>query len=210
MTDIVDFRLSAKKACKLMFSAYYQPADLEISESVSIEGVQADIVPADGLRVLVVHGTNEGWDWFRFNFRFLTETRDGDTRRWHSGFLSYANIVYSFAKNKNIDVIIGHSLGAAAAQIVGSSLAIPSICLASPRPLFGASQPDNAHYVVNICRVDDTICNLPPPFVDFHHVGPVHWLTPRAINVGEDHRVDKYIAAIEELGDPITDTIVEV
>lgn len=109
---------------------------------------------------------------------------------------------YGFAKPLKNDIkhVIGHSLGAASAQIVGPSLGKPTVCFASPKPLlFG--RPPRPDLVVNYCREDDLICRVPPGLFDgligFAHVGAVVWLKPSARNLGEDHRIDNYIEELE-------------
>ncbi len=176
----------------------------DIVESIDIDGVQAVTLKN---KVLVIPGTNEFADWFNFNLEVFADGRPervgfdvvpGDSgARWHAGFLKHARYVYTFAKPQGIRLVIGHSLGAASAQIVGSSLGIPTIAFASPRPLLGGARFRGEGWVVNVCRTDDTVCHVPPDFLGFRHVGSVYWLSPPTPHVGEDHRIDAYIEAIE-------------
>lgn len=182
--------LSALQACHLIAADY---AGRTAPERLDIDGVQASIL-ADG--VLLIRGSDERTDWIR-NFRFFPITDKGDTTRWHRGFLAHARIAYAFAKGKNISCVIGHSLGAACAQIVASSLGVPGIAIASPRPLWGAA-PAGANQIRNWCRTDDLVCSLPPSCFGFRHVGSVRWLRPTESHDGEDHRISHYIRALEE------------
>ncbi len=177
----------------------------DVVETIDLRGVQAAVLKRG---VLFIAGTNEFSDWFEFNFDFIHDgpadqhgfsMAPGDSGAvWHAGFLEHAQIVYAFAKPQKISAIIGHSLGAASAQIVGASLGIPSIAFGSPRPLQGAAKFRNEGFVLNVCRTDDTLCHLPPRFFGFRHVGSVHWLSPPAPDVGEGHSIRSYIEALEQ------------
>ena len=152
-------------------------------------GVQAHFTK-DG--TLVVAGTNEWSDWWKFNFA----VGRGATRPWHAGFLRYAQTVYTWVKAEGFDIklITGHSLGAAAAQILGHSLpGVETICFASPKPL-GPKTHATISRVLNICRTDDLVCRVPP---HFGHVGGVEWIDPKH-HFGEDHRIKHYIEAMKE------------
>ena len=172
--------------------------------SIDVRGVQAEYLK-DG--TLVIPGTNELSDWFEFNFDLVSssgneghgfEVSPGDSgARWHAGFLEHAQLVYAFAKPLKPKLIIGHSLGAASAQIVGTSLRTPTIAFASPRTHRGRTQIPGEGWVVNICRTDDTVCHVPPNFLGFRHVGSRYWISPNEVNDGEDHRMDNYIALME-------------
>ncbi|SER81220.1 hypothetical protein SAMN04490244_10374 [Tranquillimonas rosea] len=198
--------LSLLEAAQMMLRVYDRDRDpeLEIVQQIDIRGVQACTLKGG---ILVIPGTNEFSDWFQFNFDLGGRDRverhgfavaHGDSgARWHGGFLEHAQIVYTFAKPQPLRYIIGHSLGAASAQIVGASLKLPTIALASPRTLRGDRPFPGEGWVVNVCRTDDTVCHVPPDFMGFRHLGSVYWLSPPEVNVGEDHRVDKYIALME-------------
>lgn len=187
------------RAFELLSLAYYRPGDMEIEHSLDIEGVQAEIVKVEDERLLIIHGTNEPDDWFRFNFMALPAQAKGDSGLvWHGGFLRYAQIVYGFAKNRGCTAVTGHSLGAAAAQIVGPSLKLPTLAVASPRPLLSKEQPPNHDMVQNFVRTDDTITGLPPSFFGYRHVGQVFELRPKEPHAGEDHRIEHYIAMIRD------------
>ena len=176
------------EAADLIARAY--EGKLDAPHQLDQDGVQA-FVTAD--RILVIPGTNEPSDWFRFNFK----VGRGVTRAWHQGFLDHSRVVYDFAKSLNPRLIVGHSLGAASAQIVGYSLHVDTIAFASPKPLrYLPQMPSHGFaWVQNICREDDMVCALPPNFL---HVGKVEWLTPKRHHWGEDHRIDNYIAVMKE------------
>ena len=177
----------------------YAGALPNVLERIDLNGVQSAIFLVGEEKVLLIRGTNQMSDWLRYNFNFLPENAPGDHYKWHGGFLRHAQIAYAFAKNKGVTLVIGHSLGAAAACIVATSLAIPAITFATPRPLFGPELPPSSSLIVNYCRVDDLVAMVPPSFLGFGHCGQVHWLETHGNHVGEDHRIQHYIELLELL-----------
>ena len=179
------------KAADLIDQAY--EGKIDSIAQLDRDGVQA-FVTAD--RVLVIPGTNELSDWWKFNFKVVR----GATRSWHAGFLKHAQAVYKFAKGLDVRRITGHSLGAASAQIVGYSLKINTIAFASPKTLAAEwwVSDSNRFLIENICRVDDLVCAVPP---NFQHVGTVQWLTPKRHHWGEDHSISNYVDAMREAND---------
>jgi hypothetical protein len=190
-------------AAKVMQAVYDETNDDDVKMRIDIRGVQA-VYLKDG--TLVIPGTNELSDWFEFNFDVISPTMGhgfeivpGDSgAQWHAGFLEHAQTVYAFAKPLRPKLIIGHSLGAASAQIVGMSLKTPTIAFASPRTNRGNVRLGGEGWVVNLCRADDTVCHVPPNFLGFRHIGSVYWMMPEEIHEGEDHRIDKYLALIDK------------
>lgn len=194
------------EAAHLMDQAYNDKAALQADKSISLKGMEAHFVRAK--RVLIIEGTNSLDDWWRYNFDLFAnpKTVDGDNKRkdgepsayYHEGFYNHAMRAFAFAKAywNEIDFVIGHSLGAASAQIAGPSLGKRTVAFASPKPLL-RGDPLAPELVTNICREDDLICRLPPGIfggaIGFGHIGEVEWLTPATRHPGEDHRIDKYI-----------------
>jgi hypothetical protein len=189
-------------AARLLAIDYREPKALTTLATLEVGGCCARIVTVDAdAPVLLIRGTDQATDWL-YNLRFLPMPRmeDGDTRTWHRGFLIYARHVYSFARGwraggRKLAGIAGHSLGAAAAQIVGPSLRVPTLAFASPRPLWSRQQPTGHRLVTNWCRTDDWVCKLPP--IGFQHVGQVTWLKPASRNCGEDHGIRRYVELLE-------------
>lgn len=203
-------------AAKLMGRIYDEKARKKekIRHSIDTEGVQAYYL-ADG--TLVIPGTNESLDWVDFNLEafnvigagqsmFTTKMGDSGNYEWHAGFLEHAFRVYTFASILQPRLIIGHSLGAASAQIVGSSMGVPTLAFASPRPLRQRrrrrgetkQQPKGAGYVLNLLRSDDLVCDVPPRWLGFTHVGQVVRMNPWGIHLGEDHRINHYMDAMKD------------
>lgn len=191
--------LGPLQAIRLIVADYAESLPGEVLERLDIEGVQSAIFVAGGHKVMLIRGTNEKRDWL-YNLDFMpTAYLPGDTWKWHRGFLKHAQIAYAFAKGKGIDLVIGHSLGAAAASIVAISLGVPAICFASPRPLFGHETPPGAAQIVNYCRVDDIITGLPFAGLGFNHCGQVRWLEPHGFHLGIDHFAVHYIPLLDLL-----------
>ena len=159
---------------------------LQVNE-IDHDGAQAMML-RDG--TLVIPGTNEKSDWSNFNFN-VGKGEAG--RTWHAGFLKHAMAVYPFGKGAGAKLVIGHSLGAASAQIVAASLGIPAICFASPRPLRGQSRVKGEHRVLNVCRADDPVCSLPLPLLGFRQIGKVCWLRPSDPDEPGGHNLKSYL-----------------
>ena len=156
--------------------------------------------------VLVIPGSNELVDWFRnfdtfriagqrFNARAATRHKTGAF--FHSGFYKHAGLILEFAKDNRAKFIIGHSLGAAAAQILGTSLNVPTVGFASPRVKKGNGRLKNEDKVLNICRVDDLVTRVPPSEVGFRRLGQSVRLIPPQTNPGMDHSMPHYIDALK-------------
>ncbi|SIS83110.1 hypothetical protein SAMN05421759_104138 [Roseivivax lentus] len=190
--------LKVLDAADLIRDAYANDLGDRVQTAIDIRGVQAYFLK-DG--TLVIPGTNEFSDWFDFNLRFGNvdvqghgfEVVPGDSGTlWHGGFLEHAQIVYTFAKGLRPKFIVGHSLGAASAQIVGASLAVPSIAFASPKTCRSRQRMPGEGWVLNICRIDDAVCHVPPSFLGFRTIGSHYWLTPPEADADEDHRIHNY------------------
>jgi len=164
----------------------------QIIHSYNKDGVQACILKGG---LLVIPGTNEKRDWWRFNFNVL---RGFSGSLWHDGFYNHARTVFNWAKPLKPRFIVGHSLGAASAQIVGMSLGVPTIAFASPRPLKGRLVSTQGRWIININRRDDRVCGLPPLAAGFNHVGRADWIGPLRFNFGEDHRMGNYIGLLKQ------------
>jgi len=99
----------------------------EVKAHMARRGAQAHMMKHG---VLIIPGTNELLDWFvnfdvyRIMGRKFRRDERGRGRTgaiFHAGFLRHANAIYRFAKDNNAQFVIGHSLGAATAQILGTS-----------------------------------------------------------------------------------------
>ncbi len=175
-----------------------------VKAHVDIAGAQAHMM-AHG--VMVIPGSNDLLDWFN-NFdvyRILGKSfRRGQKGRgstgavFHAGFLRHASRLQRFAKDNHVQFLIGHSLGAATAQILGASLGVPATGFASPRVKFGRGRLKNEGLVLNICRADDLVTRVPPSEAGFRRLGKTVRLVSKATNPGMDHSMDHYIDALKE------------
>ncbi|MHA6326179.1 alpha/beta hydrolase family protein [Roseivivax sp. CAU 1753] len=197
-------KLNLLDAAELIRDAYANNLGDRLHTTIDIRGVQAFYLKD---RTLVIPGTNEFSDWFDYNLRFGHydtpghgfDVVPGDSGTlWHAGFLAHAQIVYTFAKGLRPKFIVGHSLGAASAQIVGASLAKPTIAFASPKTCQSRQRMPGEGWVVNICRIDDTVCHVPPAFLGFRTIGSHYWLTPTEADPGEQHRIENYTELLSQ------------
>ncbi|MEM6577600.1 MAG: hypothetical protein AAF678_03840 [Pseudomonadota bacterium] len=93
---------------------------------------------------LVITGSDSWQDYLFYNLRpwrplprmreiDQLSTPDLPKGAFHKGFLLHAARVKRFLGDQTPKFIVGHSLGAAAAQILGTGLGVPTVCLASPQ-----------------------------------------------------------------------------
>ena len=97
--------MNVLEAAELVRTVYYEKNASRIRHQIDVKGVQAAFLEGE---ILVIPGTNEFSDWFRFNFDVYDlfggesegfEVSRGDSgARWHAGFLEHAQTVYAFAK----------------------------------------------------------------------------------------------------------------
>ena len=93
------------------------------------------------------------------------------------------------------DYIIGHSLGAAATQILSKSYHVPGIAFAAPRPRKHRGTLANTDLCLCINRSDDPVCALPG---SFNHIGTVHLCKASSSVFGPDHKMKHYRKVIDE------------
>lgn len=157
--------------------------------------------------VMIVPGSNELLDWFQNfdvyriagrSFGKRDKGRGHNGAMFHEGFQRHAARLQSFARDNHARYIIGHSLGAATAQILGTALGIPAIGFASPRVRFGGGKLKNEGGVLNICRIDDLVTRVPPSEAGFRRLGLTVRLVSARTNPGMDHSMEHYIAALNE------------
>ncbi|WP_049644384.1 lipase family protein [Candidatus Rhodobacter oscarellae] len=124
-------------------------------------------------------------------------TRGASGRIWHTEIYEHARKIYDFAAKHQPRMLIGHGLGAGAAQILSTSLDIPAICFGSPMSLRGRRWVKGENKVLNICRRDDLITRFPPVWLKFRHVGKVHWISTGNPKPKTGHEISDYVHAIE-------------
>lgn len=186
----------------LLAQAAYKPASIKspgIADSLDEKHVQAHLT-TNG--ILLLPGSNSLLDYAHYNLRVFnvggskfrlaskTTERGASGTQWHQGFLKYSRVVYDWVGHRKPKLIIGHSLGAAAAQILSKSWNRHAIGFAAPRPKKGGGSVAHDDKCLLVCRLDDVVCSLAP---DFHHLGDARFLEPPAINWGGDHSMKNYI-----------------
>lgn len=201
------------KDAALLAQASYKPHLIkspQIVDSLDQGGVQAHIT-SNG--ILLLPGSNSLLDYAHFNLRVFnvggkkyrlsskSTERGASGTVWHQGFLKYSKAVFDWVGTRRPKLIIGHSLGAAAAQILSKSWNRHAIGFAPPRPKKGSGAVANDDKCLLICRVDDIVCGLTP---GFHHLGDARFLEPKSINWGGDHSMKNYIRILDKNNGPDT------
>ena len=177
--------------------AHLPPVRMEINEG----HVQAYLLSDN---TLVIPGSNELIDYTDANLVTGRQKISWDKMGkaagnaiWHKGFAQHAATIANKLGRAKPTFILGHSLGAAAAQILGCVYGAPAIGFASPMPRRGTTRLKNERYVLNVVRNDDTVCRMPPKRFGFRRVGNTEVMKPRGINFGEDHSMKQYIKLME-------------
>ncbi|WP_299724779.1 peptidoglycan-binding protein [uncultured Tateyamaria sp.] len=198
---------------------------LHVTKRCTKPGVEAYML---NNRCLLIPGSNSLNDYLRFNLRLWgvgkrklsfrqeakrqkvdTRTRLGFSRTvWHQGFFQHANKIRTWIGDDPNDwptMIIGHSLGAASAQILSKTWATPAIGFAAPRPRKSNGPIALEELSLSICRDDDIVCFLPS---SFHRMGQTSILRHKSPRGGLNHNMDAYIDALNNrkpnLGIPTT------
>ena len=169
-------RFSLSDAAKLA-EASYTPANITSPRIIDRlqDGSDVDAMVLEG-GTLLLPGSNSLNDYVKFNLRVFNvgNTRyrldDPATERgasqtiWHQGFLSYAKHVFDWLGPRKPTYIIGHSLGAAAAQILCRTYLVPTIGFAAPRPKRVNGPVKSDDLCLTVCRTDDLVVGLVPGF----------------------------------------------
>ncbi|WP_368185091.1 hypothetical protein [Aestuariibius sp. HNIBRBA575] len=197
------------KDAAILAEASYSPSGINsprILHSCPDADVQGHFLDGD---ILLLPGSNSIRDYIRFNLRVLNlgnvklalsgdKTEKGTSgTTWHQGFLSYSRVLTTWLSglNKKPKLIIGHSLGAASAQILCRTYGAPAICFAAPRPKFikGAVKHDEKLLIIN--RSDDLVPGMPP---SFSHMGKIHLLSPAKKRRFPAHAMKHYRSILNE------------
>lgn len=178
-----------------------------VIKSLDHDDVQAHLLEGN---ILLLPGSNSVRDYVKFNLRPLrignqrmvlkhaTDTQKGASgTKWHQGFLQYSIEIFEWLKKENVtpNYIIGHSLGAAAAQILSKTYNAPAIGFAAPRPKWskhGVVQ-DGRCLLVN--RSDDPVPKVPSTY---HHMGKTKLFKSKKHRTLFAHSMGHYIDVIKE------------
>ena len=181
--------------------------------------MQGYFIEKDGIKFLIVLGSNELVDWF-YNFWFrLSETpyKSAGTRKEikvHKGFyrsyLRIRELVLEGVKNDDKVFVYGQSLGAAVGTIAALDIQYnypdkniglmttggPRVGNAEFRESFSRRVPDSVRYVYG----GDIVTIVPPKWTGYRHVVDETLLGPkRRIRLSiVDHMMPAYIAGLIE------------
>ena len=178
----------------------------KIRVSLNHDDVQAHLLEGN---ILLLPGSNSVRDYLKFNLRPLRlggkqiRLRDGDTEkgasgtRWHQGFLRYSKVIYDWLETENIrpNFIIGHSLGAAAAQILSKSYDTPAIGFAAPRPKRTRNRVVKDGRCLLLNRSDDIVPKVPS---EFSHMGRATLFKTKVDKRFMAHAMPRYVAIVDE------------
>lgn len=194
--------------------------DLKVVKRCPVKGVEAYMLNNG---CLLIPGSNSLADYLRFNLRIWnvgkrklslreearkldveTGTHTGFSRTvWHQGFFRHANTIYKWIGKDPHDwpkLIVGHSLGAASAQILSKTWAAPAIGFAAPRTRKSSGKIALEELSLSICRDDDIVCFLPN---SFHRMGQTCVLRHKKPKPGLNHDMGSYIDAMKNPGSGI-------
>ena len=206
MTHSYDIKLAAQMAEASYEGRKNDSLAVAIRAELDEDDVQALFLKGD---ILLIPGSNSVADYLKFNLRVLNiggklyrlnddTTEAGASRTiWHQGFLRFAQVIFAWLERENLrpKYIIGHSLGAAATQILVRSYGVPGIGFAAPRPRRSSGTIKHSELCLCINRDDDTVCDLP---TSFHHMGHVHRAQAKSSVFGPDHSMKHYRRLIDE------------
>lgn len=175
-----------------------------IVRSIDELDVQAHLLD-NGL--LLIPGSNSAGDYLRYNLRPLRvggrqyRVRDAGTgtalgMSWHQGFLAHAMVIHERLRGTTPRFIIGHSLGAAAAQVLALLWRIPAIGFAAPRLVAGGRPVSNERLCLCLWRDDDPVGTFPSR--RFRQVGRSVALTETPGRGLFNHAMPHYRAALRD------------
>ncbi|WP_157033225.1 alpha/beta hydrolase [Loktanella sp. S4079] len=199
--------ISLEDAAKLAEASYSSKriTSPRVMHSCPHKDVQAHLLEGN---ILLLPGSNSVSDYLRYNLRPLLLGHKRLTLKdnsvapgksgtlWHQGFLAYASVVADWLIKLRVtpSYIIGHSLGAAATQILAKSYGVPGVGFAAPRPLFTRGPITSNKQCLLINRRDDPVPNMPKTF---QHVGKVTALKPTVMQHFRAHKMSQYRAIVE-------------
>lgn len=199
-------RYTLARAAELAEASYQGKSHPEIGkqwkDSLKFNDVEAHLLTDN--TVLIV-GSNSWKDYIKYNLRVQ---RFGKARlslsnvkvraAWHQGFLAYTKAVQDWLMDKNTmpSFIIGHSLGAAATQILSAGWDVPGIAFAAPRTCRTKDAKSVAPKCLCVNRKDDAVTKVPGRY---KHLGHVRWGVPEKPNKGMDHPMPNYRTIITKM-----------
>lgn len=178
----------------------------KVLKSFDHDDVQAHLLEGN---ILLLPGSNSVRDYLKFNLRPLrlgnqrlimssdATERGASGTIWHQGFLHYSRLIFDWLKKEGLqpNFIIGHSLGAAATQILSKSYNAPAIGFAAPRPKKTSNRVVQDERCLLINRSDDIVPKLPG---DFNHMGKATLITSETDKRFIAHSMKRYVAILDE------------
>ncbi len=204
------FRYPLDTAAKLAQASYkattHPSVKSKIARSLNKDDVQAHLLDNG---VLLIPGSNSVMDYVRFNLRPMRigskkytmasskSAKGASGTFWHQGFLRHAKEIFDWveAGGSKPRYIIGHSLGAAATQILTKSWRVSGVGFAAPRPRKHSGKLAGDEYCLCLNRADDFVTTVPSRF---HHIGTVTKWSGSKSNFGPDHAMKHYRTAVTE------------
>ena len=197
------------KAAELAKATYDEEVvtDPPVRKRLDHDDVQAYLLSGN---VLLLPGSNSVKDYFKYNLRPLrlgdrrltlvdpTEEKGASGTKWHQGFLRYSKVIYDWLEDQNVrpNFIIGHSLGAAAAQILSKSYDRPAIAFAAPRPKRSKNHVVRDGRCLIINRTDDPVAKAPD---NYHHLGRARLLKSQTDKAFWAHAMPRYVHLVDEM-----------
>ncbi|WP_223427939.1 hypothetical protein [Tateyamaria pelophila] len=212
MAHCYDIKLAAQIAEASYTGRRHSPLAPSILHQLDENDVAAYFLKGN---ILLIPGSNSVADYLKYHLRVLQigckryRLSDEDTEKgasgtvWHQGFLAHVKVIYDWLKRENLkpDYIIGHSLGAAATQVLVRTCGVPGIGFAAPWPRRSSGAIKHSDLCLCINRDDDPVCGLPGIF---HNMGTVHRAKAKRSRFGPDHSIKHYRRVIDEQQTPGT------
>ncbi|MEM8579109.1 MAG: hypothetical protein AAGF60_14770 [Pseudomonadota bacterium] len=204
-------RYPIANAAQLAQAAYSGPSHRSLARhmraSLDAHDVQALFLDSG---LLLIPGSNSVADYLKYNLRVLNiggkryRLNDTDTEQgasgttWHQGFLRFSKVIYDWLERERLRpaFIIGHSLGAAATQVLVRTYGVPGIAFAAPRPRKSRGRIKHSDLCLCLNRDDDLVCALPRRF---HHMGQVHRALAAQSSLRAGHNMRHYRRVVDEL-----------
>lgn len=150
---------------------------------------------------LLVPGTNGPGDWFQFNLptRRTSGAKMGfpatgpvGKGTWYWGFLSFAALLRRALGNTRPSYIVGHSLGAAAGQILALHYAVPCLAFAPPKSCVTPERLAGEDRILSLVYPTDIVTRYPLGVREARRPGRDYLITPAAA-AGFVHPMPTYI-----------------
>jgi len=210
--------LNFKKAGGLLANETFRDAIVKSERVDGLKRVAKDTEAQCAItddNILIITGSNSLKDYWRYNLRPNRFVPISEARRTiaakigyqelHQGFLLHATEVLQFLGDDRPDFIVGHSLGAASAQIVATALDVTAITFAAPQVVRRSflDQPELRRIshpqwnVFNVAWAQDFVTRG-YRFTGLRCLGFREVLDLESYNLGIDHFAKDYFRLLEK------------